>query len=87
VRTSPAPATDVNEYYVGGSYDFKVVKVMGSAGSNQDDKNPLHVWQPRQHDLDSWRRRSRSAATATSALATRNLDWDMGRNPMARSFV
>jgi predicted porin len=45
--TSNRWGNDINEYYVGGSYDFKVVKVMGS-WQQQNDKNTVNndntVW-------------------------------------------
>ena len=48
----PAPANaagkDINEAYLGGSFDFKVVKIMASY-QQQNDKNPINndntVWQ------------------------------------------
>lgn len=38
----PGTGDDVNEYYVGGSYDFKMVKIMGS-WQQQNDKNVANI--------------------------------------------
>jgi len=65
---------NVNEWYVGGFYDFKVVKVMASY-QNQDDKNFL--------DLDNsiW---TIGAVAPFGATALRfgyaQLDWDRNNN-------
>ncbi|TXH27765.1 MAG: porin [Elusimicrobia bacterium] len=42
-----AAGDDINEGYIGASYDFKVVKIMGSY-QQQNDKNPLNA------DSDLW---------------------------------
>jgi predicted porin len=41
VSNSPATGDDINEWYVGGSFDLKFVKLMASY-QDQDDKNTLN---------------------------------------------
>lgn len=64
---------DVNSYYVGGSYDFKMVKIMGS-WQQQNDKNLANL------DNSVWQVGANIPVMAASniMLTYAQLDWDMG---------
>ena len=73
---------DINEYYIGGSYDFKVVKVMGS-WQQQNDKNPLTNTTYGNLDNTIWTVGAVVPVMAASNIlfSYGNLGWDMGRQP------
>jgi len=75
--TTAGTGGDINEYYVGGSYDFKMVKVMGS-WQQQNDKNTLNV------DNAVW-----SLGAVVPVMAASNIHfsysqllWDQGTGPL-----
>ena len=77
VTSFPTPITqgnDINEYYIGGSYDFKMAKVMGS-WQQQNDKNSANL------DNSVW-----SLGVVVPVLAASNIHfsyaqllWDQGK--------
>ncbi|HRD92232.1 MAG TPA: porin [Accumulibacter sp.] len=77
VTTFPTPVTqgnDINEGYIGASYDFKMVKIMGSY-QQQNDKNTANL------DNTVWSLGAVVPVMAASHvhLSYAQLEWDQGR--------
>ncbi|HCZ14236.1 MAG TPA: porin [Accumulibacter sp.] len=72
--TLPGQGNDINEGYVGASYDFKMVKIMGSY-QQQNDKNAVNL------DNTVWQLGAVIPVMAASAirLGYAQLEWDQGK--------